>query len=210
MTLLRAALDLLLPDDCPGCAGPRGLGPASLCPDCEAQLTGLLRPMSPPQGLAWAFGLGPYDGPLGAMIRRAKYRPDPQACQELALRLARAAAGRLPQVDAVVPVPVPTRRRLRRGFDQGELLARALARTLDRPMLPALVRVRAQEQAGRDHRERRRGARGAFRLRGEVPPLVLLVDDVVTTGATAAACADALLCGGARRVGLICVAAAAL
>ncbi|RME24747.1 MAG: ComF family protein [Deltaproteobacteria bacterium] len=208
--MLSALLEVVGPDDCPSCGGPRGLGGSMVCSRCRPLLPARLRPFDPPNAVAWAFGLGPYEGPLGAMVRRAKYRPDAGACRELATRLAAAAEGRLPDVDAVVYVPVPARRRMRRGFDQAELLASQVARALGRPVLPALRRVRPGEQAGRSHRDRAAGARGAWRLCRPPPPRVLLVDDVVTTGATATACADELLCGGARRVGLLCVAAAVL
>lgn len=205
-----AVLDVLLPDSCPGCEAPRGAGPGGLCPDCALQVPGRLRPFDGPEPVAWAFGLGPYDGPLGAMVRRAKYRPDPYTCRRLAEWLAAASAARLPQVQAVCSVPVPDARRMRRGFDQAELLARQVAVAVGAPYRPLLRRLRSAEQAGRSHRERRVGARGAFGLVAAPPERVLLVDDVVTTGATAAACADALLLGGGRRVGLLCVAAACL
>ena len=147
-------------------------------------------------------------GPLGALVRRGKYRPDPGAILELGRRLATAAMGRLPSVSCATHVPVPPSRRLTRGFDQSALLAAEVARRLHTPHLSLLRRVRSEEQAGRSHRERIEGARGAFRLRLDAapPPTVLLVDDVMTTGATAAACADELLAGGAECVILLAVA----
>lgn len=210
--VLEPLLSVLLPDTCPACDGMGGVSGSRLCARCEAGVPLLPRAVAHPAPLAAAFVLGPYAGPLGALVRRGKYRPDAGAILELGRRLARAAEGRLPSLSAVTHVPVPPTRRVLRGFDQGELLARAVARHLDLPQLNLLVRVRAEEQAGRGRRERLQGARGAFRAReGHPPPEhVLLVDDVMTTGATAAACADELLSAGARSVILLAVAGGAV
>lgn len=212
MQLIGPLLSVLLPDTCPACDGLGGAGKSRLCSSCEAAVPRLPRALPPMEPLSAAFALGPYAGPLGALVRRAKYRPDPGAVLELGARLAEAARDRMPRVDAVTHVPVPALRRLRRGFDQAAILAAAVARALDLPHRPLLQRVREGEQAGRSPRERRSAARGAFRLRSgvEVPAHLLLVDDVVTTGATAAACADELLCGGARSVVLLAVAASSV
>ena len=210
MYLPLALLDVLAPAPCAGCDGVLDRPGALLCSACTVEVPRLLRPFPVPAPLSWAVGLGPYNGPLGALVRQGKYRPDPVVFRTLGAWLAHAAAGRLPEVDAVVPVPVPPIRKMSRGFDQSQILAGAMARALRRPLLEALRRVRSAEQAGRFGRERAAGARGAFRLARPVPAHVLLIDDVCTTGATAAACADELLCGGARRVGLLCVAARAL
>lgn len=208
--LFAAALDVVAPPSCPGCDAPSASLDSLLCADCCAELAILPRDLPVTAPLAFGLALGPYDSPLGALIRRGKYRPDPRAIDELADRLARASQGRLPAADAVVPVPVPARRRLSRGFNQAEILAAAVAHSQGLPLVHALRRVRASEQAGRSGRARAAGARGSFRAVGPVPTRVILVDDVCTTGATAAACADELLCAGASWLGLVCVAAAAL
>lgn len=208
MPLLGPLLAVLLPDTCPACEGPGGVADSRLCAACASLIPGLPRAVPVPEPLAAGFALGSYAGPIGALVRRGKYHPDPGAMAELARRLADVARGRMPRVDAVVHVPVPPLRHLRRGFDQGALLARAVAIALGLPHLPLLRRVRSEEQAGRADRARRTGARGAFRLLPDrpVPAHLLLVDDVVTTGATAAACADELLAGGARSVVLLTAA----
>lgn len=212
MSAINALLSVIFPDDCPACDGPGGVGDSVLCADCAATVPLLPRATAVPEPLAGGFALGPYAGPLGGLVRRAKYRPDPTAMAELSRRLASAADGRLPRVDAVTHVPVPMARRMRRGFDQGELLSRAVADVLGAPHITLLRRVRSAEQAGLDHKARRQAARGAFRLRpGQtLPRRLLLVDDVLTTGSTAAACADELLAGGASAVIALCVASAAL
>lgn len=206
---LPLLLDLLAPTECAGCEGPRAPGEPRLCAACRGELPLWPRPFAAPP-LHWALGLGPYQGPLGSLIRQAKYRPDPHLIAWLADALAEATAGRLPEVDALVPVPVPLGRRLRRGFDQAERMACAVGRRQGRPVLDLLVRRSAREQAGRGLRDRQRGARGAFGVRGLCPPRVILVDDVWTTGATAQACAEELLLAGARRVGLLCLASTRL
>jgi ComF family protein len=112
--------------------------------------------------------------------------------------------------DAVVPVPLYWRRQWRRGFNQAELLAREVAKRRGISVLNALRRKRGTEiQAGLANAGRRRNVAGAFavdskaRLDGK---RILLIDDVMTTGATASACASALKRGGAKSISLLTVA----
>jgi predicted amidophosphoribosyltransferase len=109
--------------------------------------------------------------------------------------------------DAVAWVPLSWRRRGARGFDQAEVLAGLVAVRLGLDAVPLLSRVReTTAQATRTGRERRGSLRGAFAPTGRAPPSVLLVDDVLTTGVTAAACAAALREGGAGRVAVLTAA----
>ena len=122
-----------------------------------------------------------------------------------ALAAALAALGP-PPADAVTWVPLAPRRRAERGFDQARVLARALARRLALPAPAYLRRTKATgPQARRSRAERLEAMVDAFRPvpRRGVPARVLLVDDVLTTGATAAACAGALRDAGARSVFLL-------
>jgi predicted amidophosphoribosyltransferase len=98
-------------------------------------------------------------------------------------------------------VPLGRRRRRARMFDQAEALARAAADVAGQPVVRLLKRVvETDPQARRSGPERRRALRGAFETRGRAPATVLLVDDVLTSGSTAAACAEALMAAGARTV----------
>jgi len=109
--------------------------------------------------------------------------------------------------DAAVPVPLYWRRRLQRGFNQAELLARGLARRTGIPVVKALGRLRpTPTQAGLSNSARRQNVSRAFRSRSVQGKRILLIDDVMTTGATASSCALALKQAGAKRVALLTVA----
>ncbi len=129
--------------------------------------------------------------------------------RKLAAEAAALVAERLdpPDVDAITFVPADRHRRLERGHNPAERLARELARAWDLPCVPVLVRVRGGRQRGATATERR-SVRGAFRATTAAPRHVALVDDVYTTGATANAAASALRKAGARRVEVVTFARA--
>jgi ComF family protein len=106
--------------------------------------------------------------------------------------------------DAIIPVPLHPSRQRQRGFNQSELLAAPVAAHYHWPVLSrGLVRVRATEQqAHLDAHARRANMRGAFAWQHNAPPpaRVLLIDDVLTTGATIVACASALRAAGCREI----------
>ncbi len=113
----------------------------------------------------------------------------------------------LPDVDLIVPIPLHRDRMSERGYNQAALLAREIgSRLLCDVELTLLLRIRStRPQTGLAKSDRLINVRGAFALTGKVDPSkhVLLVDDVSTTGATLAACADALSRAGVRRISAI-------
>lgn len=112
-----------------------------------------------------------------------------------------------PDVDALTFVPADRTRRLERGHNPAERLARELALLWELPCEPLLERVRGGRQRGATAAERR-SVRGAFRAVAAVPREVALVDDVYTTGATAGAASTTLRAAGARRVDVVTFARA--
>jgi len=118
-----------------------------------------------------------------------------------------------PGADVVTWVPLASRRKAERGFDQARVLASSVGREIGVPVRGLLRRVVSSgPQAKRDADARREAMRGSFaiRARAVVPDRVLLVDDVLTTGATASACAEVLLEHGASQVTLVVAARALL
>jgi competence protein ComFC len=165
------------------------------------------------RGFDAAYCYGSYEGALRELIHLYKYGRIKTLVRPLGDLLA-AAMPRDERFDAVTPVPLHWRRRWQRGFNQSELLAQDIARRCGIPMVGALRRVRTTlTQAGLSNTGRRRNVAKAFQCRGGARWVrrmegkrILLIDDVMTTGSTAASCALALKRAGATRVALLTVA----
>ncbi|MBI4891080.1 MAG: ComF family protein [Acidobacteria bacterium] len=180
---------------------PRPLNEAGLCRLCAAGVT----------NFEGAYSCGGYDGAMRDLIHLYKYR----RVRPLAAHFGKLMARAYPRdqvVDALVPVPMHWRKRLRRGFDQTRALARELSRRTGIPVLRALKKKRHTEaQAGLSRAKRRMNVTGVFQARASVEVRglhVLLIDDVFTTGATINAAAAALKRAGAARVSVLTLARA--
>ena len=206
---IAAVLDLLFPATCACCARrPAGARERRiLCPRCTALLASQsgIREPGPP-GTAHLVGVGPYDGIAGELVRAIKFSRRLVLARPAAEALA-SVLGDSPSGWSVVPVPPSPLRWRVRGFDPAEELAVALAQVTGWPYVRCLRRTNGPRQAGRS-RSRRLASAPRVHTRRPVPDHCLLVDDVVTTGATARACADALGLAGCSRVSVACLARA--
>ena len=213
-------LDLLLPQRCVVC----GCGGRQLCAGCREELPRIEPPLCARCGAptAWpvercrecagrrlAFATARAAVGYDAAARRLVHAWKERGLRRLAVEAAQLVADRVPPpaVDALTFVPADRRRRLERGHNPAERLACELAAIWELPCLPLLERTRGGRQRGSSAAERRT-VRGAFRASGTAPRRVAVIDDVYTTGATAAATATALRAAGARHVEAIAFARA--
>lgn len=167
------------------------------CPLCRMGL----------KGFDAVYTYGSYEGRLRRLIHLYKFH----GMRPLAVDFGRWMARAIPreqQFDAIVPMPLHWTRRFQRGFNQSELLAQEIARRWNVPVVEAVQRPKRRDpQAGLTNAQRRKNVQGVFhvpqRLDGQ---RILLIDDVMTTGATASACARAMKRAGAAHVALAAVA----
>lgn len=193
-------------DLCPGCAAALPWNrsaclrcalplpaPAPACGDCLQRA-----PLLQEAHAALAYGF-----PIDRLLPRLKFHAD-LACGRLLSQLLIDAVADLPRPDALIPLPLHRARLRSRGYDQALELARPLSRALRIPMLDGvLMRSRATAPQSRlDADARRRNLRGAFAVKpgARLPGHVVLIDDVMTTGATLEAAAKVLRRAGAVRI----------
>ncbi len=226
VSLLSRVLDLICPRRCVVCGCRLGVTEQTLCTPCLMHLprTGYGRCPSdnPVAQLFWGqvtieraaslFFFSPHSE-TARIIYRMKYYGGVDTCLDMGRILAGeyAPTGFFDDIDVIVPVPLTFRRRLRRGYNQSEYLARGMAEVTGLPVeTRAVMRTRftvSQTQLGRSGRME--NVDGLFRLRKTAGTRrisgrhVLLVDDVVTSGATIMACARALMAAGDVRVSVL-------
>ncbi len=198
-------IELIWPSCCAGCGR---VHQGRLCPRCTP--AGVHRVEIGGSSIAGTWCLTGYQAGLGRALRQAKVSHDRTLMALLARRFAEALTPALREapITVVVPVPSPWTRRVRRGFSAAALMARALGAHRALPTCNALVVRPGPRQASLNARARQRNLRGRIRSRRPAPGAVLLVDDVITTGATARACAQELLGDTTRSVWLATLCAA--
>lgn len=216
----EAAVDVVYPRRCGGC-GRRGTW---CCSDCDARLTRFEPPWCArcgvpssaqcrcdrmPGNLQRVRSIGPFDGWLQGAIVGVKYHGEWSRVESLAQPLANVMADLMP-FDAVVPVPLHPARMRRRGYNQSQLVAQQTARLLGVAVEEPLVRLRrTAPQVGLGSVARSMNVAGAFAVRPDslvAARRFVLIDDVITTGSTLSACAEALLLAGAASVSVATLA----
>ncbi len=225
--------DIVVPPVCLACRTPLARHHA-VCGACWRQISFIRQPLCDRLGLPMPFGTGEgmvsaaavanppaygraravaaYDGVMRDLIHGFKYADRHDARRLFGAWLASAAAPLLPGITMIVPVPLAWSRLVRRQFNQAAILAQETSRLTGIPYAPGILRrIRAtRSQVGLTRLERGHNVSGSFavasrrraRLQGAS---VLLIDDVITTGATVNACARVLLAAGARRVDVLCL-----
>jgi ComF family protein len=205
-SLFDTILGLLFPERCAGCLRLGEL----LCPTCRATVRAYPDDHYKVTALSGVQIGFVFDGPLREAIHQLKYQRRKRVARPLGALLTDRLLLRAFPAEALIPVPLHVSRQAERGFNQAEELAHGIIQRMPMPIITSgLTRIRATEQQAQlDARMRKQNTDGAFVWQGAEPPpkRALLVDDVLTTGATLSACATALRAAGAQEVYAIALA----
>jgi ComF family protein len=198
---LRPLLDALVPPACAGCGAHAGSAEPR-CAACRRQLRWLAPEPAVASGVrVWAPVA--YEGPAQGVVRALKFKGARRVAGAMAAQIAASAPdGWLDDRRELVPVPLHPARARKRGYNQAGLIATALAARTGLALCDCLERSGPSvTQVGRDRARRLAGISGTVGMRAcPVPELAVLVDDVITTGATLSACARVLTAAGAADV----------
>ena len=229
-TTLGLAVDVALPQLCPACREP--VGDAGLCAPCWSRLSFIAPPYCERLGIPFSFDGGAgllsmeaiadppaygraraavrYDDVARTLVQAFKYGDRLDLAPMMGRWMANAGQRLLAEADALVPVPLHWRRQWARRFNQSALLAEVISKASKVPVAyAALKRVKATpQQVGLSQAARAANVQGAFRVPVDGKPEVVgrrlvLVDDVLTSGATVDTCARALLRAGAANVDVL-------
>ena len=202
----QTLLDWLFPPRCVLCGTLLHQGERELCPGCRKQLAQLRRSiLQKGRGFARCVSVFPYEGPVREAILQYKFQGRRSKARFFGQCMAQCGAEELSGAfDLVTWVPVHPLRRLSRGYDQARLLAEETARLLGLPCERLLIRrSEGHTQHGLNREARLKNLTGAFACEERLTRPVLLVDDVMTTSATARSCAASLKAAGAPEVVVI-------
>lgn len=195
--MLRALAALLVPPLCPLCREACG-GQELVCGRCGHEIAASRGGLLAVDGADYAWAATAYERAGRRLVAQLKFGGRAGLAREAARAIARSVPMPWPAAE-VVPVPPDPLRHRMRGIDPAHAIAGALARELGQPLRICLARRHGRRQVGRSRSERLTGG-PVVRLRCEPPVQVILVDDVVTTGATLAASATALREGGCAEI----------
>jgi ComF family protein len=188
---------LVAPPRCAICAAALD-SPRLLCPRCEGELSSAAPQPGSVAGIDSTWSAAPYSGAARGLVAALKFGRRLPLARRAAAAIQRSAPERVLEGE-LVPVPAAPLRLRWRGFDPAEEIAIELARLSALPLANCLRRSGGPRQVGRPRAERLATPPGVS-LRSAAPRRAVLVDDVLTTGATLAACARALREGGSRRI----------
>jgi len=212
MKLLYEVSQLLFPPKCVLCGALLQPQQTDLCPDCRKDTPDFPRVTKKVPYLAHWGALWYYEGTVRRSLLRFKFRGSRSYAQVYGRLLAMKILQEAEDFDLLTWVPISPLRRWRRGYDQVELIAKAAAGELNVPATPTLKKLRNNQPQSRlkNAAARRANVLGVYRILAPAAvsgKRIVLLDDIMTTGATASECARVLLSAGAKEVSCFAVAA---